>query len=146
MRNLFLIVALFFLFSGVGIAFNITESINNSVFVLVPEKYQGAKRGDLVSFYQKDSSFKDILVTKRLLGRDGDLISYSVSSLHINGEKLLLKSTARDGAVLHKIDVDTVPKGKIFVAGDHKDSFDSRYKEFGLVDEKDIVYVAHGFL
>ena len=35
----------------------------------------------------------------------------------------------------------TVPKDKMFLVGDHKDSYDSRY--FGFVDKKDILYVAY---
>ena len=35
----------------------------------------------------------------------------------------------------------TVPEGKMFLTGSHKDSYDSRY--FGFIDGKDILYVAY---
>jgi conjugal transfer pilin signal peptidase TrbI len=47
---------------------------------------------------------------------------------------------------LTAIDSCVIPEGYVFVAGTHPDSFDSRYKEFGLVKVSDIKGKAIGFL
>ena len=44
----------------------------------------------------------------------------------------LLEKTS-DGKPLTPISATSVPEGYVFVAGDHPNSFDSRYEEFGLV-------------
>jgi signal peptidase I len=43
---------------------------------------------------------------------------------------------------LHSIKAENIPSGKFFSYTPHKDSFDSRYQEIGLIDEKDIIGTA----
>jgi type IV secretory pathway protease TraF len=43
---------------------------------------------------------------------------------------------------LHAIESGKIPPHKFFAYTPHKDSFDSRYKEIGLIDEKDIIGTA----
>ncbi|NBV06282.1 MAG: hypothetical protein EBS06_03480 [Proteobacteria bacterium] len=43
---------------------------------------------------------------------------------------------------LHPIEIDVIPSKKFFAYTPHKDSFDSRYQEIGLIDEKDIIGTA----
>ncbi len=43
---------------------------------------------------------------------------------------------------LHAIEPSKIPAHKFFAYTPHKDSFDSRYQEIGLIDEKDIIGTA----
>lgn len=43
---------------------------------------------------------------------------------------------------LHSIEPGIIPEHKFFAYTPHKNSFDSRYKEIGLIDEKNIIGVA----
>jgi type IV secretory pathway protease TraF len=43
---------------------------------------------------------------------------------------------------LHPIRINVIPSKKFFAYTPHKDSFDSRYQEIGLIDEKDIIGTA----
>ena len=43
---------------------------------------------------------------------------------------------------LHAIRAQKIPQHKFFAYTPHKDSYDSRYQEIGLIDEKDIIGVA----
>jgi len=43
---------------------------------------------------------------------------------------------------LHPIETGKIPAHKFFAYTPHRDSFDSRYKEIGLIDEKDIIGTA----
>lgn len=91
--------------------------------------------------YQKGDVFIKILG-----GVSGDTIEVRNRSVLINGQKLAeAKSHSLAGAPLQVIAAGTIPAGQVFVYTPHKDSFDSRYQMFGLVDEQQIIGKAHGF-
>ena len=78
-------------------------------------------------------------VIKKIVGREGDTITYDAAgNLWIKGKikvgKLLQQS--KDGRLLTPVKTGVVPKGMVFVKGEHERSFDSRYEELGLIPEK----------
>jgi conjugal transfer pilin signal peptidase TrbI len=82
---------------------------------------------------------------------EGDQLSYNhsgnlqiqildVSSRWLGRSFIISKSKthSKDGRILTPIRPGFVPKGLVFVRGDHERSFDSRYEELGLIHEKDL--------
>jgi type IV secretory pathway protease TraF len=82
---------------------------------------------------------------------EGDALSYDHSSelqldIHdINslwlGRQLKIgrpKKQSKDGRILTPIKPKVIPKGMVFVSGEHERSFDSRYEELGLIPTKNL--------
>lgn len=72
---------------------------------------------------------------KRVVAASGDRVVVDVAGVSVNGERLLFSSPkrfARDGSPLPSAEgVHILGSGEVWVAGEHPDSFDSRY--FGPV-------------
>ncbi len=74
------------------------------------------------------------LIIKKIIGVAGDKIWFDDDKLFVNDIKIgSYKSIATDGRILHPIAAQTIPKGYVFLAATHPQSFDSRYQELGLV-------------
>jgi signal peptidase I/conjugal transfer pilin signal peptidase TrbI len=84
----------------------------------------------------------------KILGcNEGDLLAVDAEKrFYCNGEYLVrAKDYSLKGEPLrHFVYRGTVPKGFMFVMGEHKDSYDSRY--FGLVDKSRILAKAYPIL
>ena len=92
------------------------------------------KRGMIVLFFHKNYSY---LLTKRIIGLEGDLIEIDEKTTTINGQKLDEPYAVYQNSQISYGDVSSIqiPKGKAFVLGDNRSgSLDSRYSEFGLLD------------
>jgi conjugal transfer pilin signal peptidase TrbI len=90
-------------------------------------------------------------VIKQVVGMEGDVLSYDpsgalqldtldASSLWL-GRQLKIgkpKKRSKDGRSLTPLKPGIIPKGMVFVSGNHERSFDSRYEELGLVPEKNL--------
>jgi conjugal transfer pilin signal peptidase TrbI len=76
-------------------------------------------------------------VIKKIVGREGDKLSYDVQgNLWVGTQKIgKAKTQARDGRKLTPIKSGVIPQGMVFVEGEHERSFDSRYEELGLIPE-----------
>jgi conjugal transfer pilin signal peptidase TrbI len=110
-----------------------SDSLPQKFYLLV--KGQAWQKYDLVAIkgvatkYTKDQHF-----TKRVLGVPGDLITVRDGQVMINGNIIAtLKAATKDHKILTPIKAQMIPKKYFFVIAEHKDSFDSRYQEFGLV-------------
>lgn len=126
-------------------------------------------RGEEIGKEDKETE-KDILVIKQIIGKEGDLINARKSrdsndieaeaEVSINNPIIIMrgkkdtkdpifaiigKCKERDtkGNKLTCIKPQIIPKDHYFVFGDTEDSFDSRYEEFGLIKEQDILYNAY---
>lgn len=82
-------------------------------------------------------------VIKQIMCVEGDHLSRLANTFFCNGKKVAVtKSTSRAGAELPQFYFDgNIPAGFIFVAGRHKDSYDSRY--FGLLKKEEVQTVAY---
>lgn len=142
------VILLVILVTQVKLVYLTSESIPYKYCVqfynLKPEK------GDLCVFdyYPKGKTRKESNETrftfiKYIAGVAGDYVKREGNKIYVNGK---LIGEAKGESELHPIDSIVIPKGYVFVKGTHKDSLDSRYKEFGLVKEEAIKGKAIGWL
>jgi len=130
------------------ISVTLTPSLKHRVYWLIrnPDK---VVRGDYVLFRHKELSarmgmknFEDVM---KILGcNEGELLTVDVEKkFYCNGEYLVrAKDISLKGEPLqHFVYNGTIPKGVMFVMGQHKDSYDSRY--FGFVDKSRILAKAY---
>ncbi len=97
-----------------------------------------AKLSDPEGFKKKDITIldKEIHIAGRLIG---------VAKPYAKKVEELIKMKSDFDAKefrLHAIESGKIPAHKFFAYTPHKDSFDSRYQEIGLIDEKDIIGTA----
>ena len=121
-------------------AVNMTESLPGSVF-LIDKSHKRAVKGELIAFtWENAPPIPDgITVIKRVAGVSGD--SVKVENRHVLVNGILVgraKETSRTGEPLVVIDEGVIPQDYFFAAGDHPDSFDSRYERPGLISTDSI--------
>ena len=120
-----------------------SESLEGVHYVLFL-KSTSLKRGDIVLIPNHPVSYVgERPFAKRVIGLPGDRIIRDKERLKIKSKNtasnitlftiLPLLDKTREGQSLTPLSMPIVPEGYIFVGGDHLRSFDSRYKEFGLV-------------
>jgi len=103
-------------------------------------QHQPPNRLDLVIVRRSNG-----LMVKRVIAVGGDRIEGKGRRIFLNGQLLdepFVQHTFRAGAdsAMDTFAVVSIPSGKYFVMGDNRDvSLDSRSREFGLVDARDIV-------
>lgn len=130
------------------ISVTLTPSLKHRVYWLIrnPDKVM---RGDYVLFRHKELSarmgMKKSEDVMKILGcNEGDLLTVDAEKkFYCNGEYLVrAKDISLKGEPLqHFVFNGTIPKGVMFVMGQHIDSFDSRY--FGFVDKSRILAKAY---
>lgn len=77
---------------------------------------------------------------KYVVGVAGDVIKVSHQKIWVAGiYRGHLQKYAYDGYALQPLHVLKIPPGYIFVWGTHPRSFDSRYQDVGLINEKSIL-------
>lgn len=123
----------------VKIGFNGTNSVEGYVFLIV--KNNNPVRGELMAFWPKENQFyKSIWFVKYAKGMPGDVIEIKDRSFYINGEYVGdAKLKSKTNVDLHMISPGVIPFGHYFAWTPHKDSFDSRYEEIGLVSEASVI-------
>lgn len=112
-----------------GVRKNVSNSLPYTYFLSRP--FKKIKRGQFVSFAHTNSNLP---LAKRIVGIPGDQISYRNCHIFLNDQdygEVLPKS--RSGMPLTPALEGTIPEGYIFVHATHRESFDSRYQEFGLI-------------
>lgn len=79
---------------------------------------------------------------KRVRGLPGDVISVQTREVFVNGVAVgLAKTHAHDRCPLTPITPMVIPPGHYYVQGTSPDSFDSRYRESGLVRADQVIAV-----
>lgn len=116
-----------------NILYNKSDSLPYKLYFLL--KGHNYKQGDLVAIknfvtkYTRDQHF-----TKKIVGIAGDVVTIEGDHVLVNGIKhVKLKDKTKDHKKLTPMVAQTIPQQYFFVIAEHKDSFDSRYQEFGLV-------------
>ncbi|MDD2736675.1 MAG: S26 family signal peptidase [Desulfuromonadaceae bacterium] len=130
------------------ISVTLTPSLKHRIYWLTrnPDK---VVRGDYVLFRHKELTTrmgmgKSLDVMKILGCNEGDVLTVDTDKMYYcNGEYLVrAKDFSLKGEPLqHFVFNGTIPKGVMFVMGQHKDSFDSRY--FGFVEKNRILAKAY---
>lgn len=111
------------------VLFNVTNSLPHILYLTHPTQV-ALKRGDYVAFTHDASPY---MIVKRVVGIEGDTIQHTTCGVQLNQLCFATKESRSNGATLTPMKAQTIPKGMLFVAGDHPGSFDSRYEEFGLL-------------
>ena len=130
------------------ISVTLTPSLKHRVYWLIrnPDK---VVRGDYVLFRHKELSarmgMKKSEDVMKILGcNEGDLLTVDADKkFYCNGEYLVRAKdfSLKREPLQHFVFNGQVPKGVMFVMGQHKDSYDSRY--FGFVDKSRILAKAY---
>ena len=144
-QSIYILLMLIILYATfrLGYASNITESLPYKHFFIV--RYSKIAVGDYIIFdAPKYSQYAGMRLIKQVRGMAGDEILVEDNHVFVNGVDCgVAKIYSKAGDALTLIEEGQIPKGKYYVANPHADSYDSRYSEFGLVDEKDIIGVAY---
>jgi signal peptidase I len=94
------------------------------------------KKGDIIGFKLPNQEEN---IVKRVIGVEGDLISYEEGFLCVNGEPFYIAPYPHN----QRGDIEypfVVPESAYFVVGDNVNhSIDSRYKSVGCIVKKDII-------
>ena len=125
---------------------NMTESLPHYLYFI--EKHKSPKKNDYIQFeihnHNHGHDTKYPLWVKQIKGVSGDEISILNQTVFINGKLICIaKENFLNGSKANVIVQGQIPEGYVYVYAPHKDSFDSRYQEFGLVSLDDVIGVAH---
>jgi conjugal transfer pilin signal peptidase TrbI len=115
-------------------------------FVLV-EKGKLPKKSDQIFVFKVRNNphykMKEMNFIKRAVGFEGDEIKIKDREVYVAGKLIgVAKTHSLKGLPLKMISTGIIPPHKFFAHTPHVDSFDSRYQDLGLVDEKDIIGTA----
>lgn len=118
-----------------ALLFNKSDSLPHRIYFLVKAGNWG--KGDLVAIKNFNTQYtQNQHFTKKIVGVAGDVVTIEGKHVLVNGIKhAQLKEKTKSNKKLTPAVAQTVPQQYFFVVADHKDSFDSRYQEFGLVRE-----------
>lgn len=97
-------------------------------------------------FFVRDNPIyqnQEVKFIKLLGGKEGDEVKINDRDFSVN-EKFIgtAKTHSLKGEPLAMARSGVIPPHKFFAYTNHVDSFDSRYNEIGLIDEKDIIGTA----
>jgi signal peptidase I len=152
--SLVLFIEFAFIKFNFRLSINMSDSLPFRAFLIDgrKEKIVSMKRGDYIQFYNKNTKYyRGEKFTKMLLAKEGDILEIEQFEKPIEnmqaiikfwGAVLQVKDYTSLGTKLHLNNTMVIPKNKLFVIGLHNDSFDSRYQEFGLIDEEEVIGVA----
>lgn len=125
---------------GYMLTVNLTDSLPGHVFLI--EKGRTPVLGELAAFrwegswpYPRGSIF-----VKILRGGPGSRVEVSERNFYLDGQFVgTAKERARSGEFLEKGPSGVLPPGQYYVAADHPDSLDSRYRLTGWIRSDQII-------
>jgi len=153
-RNIFLVVsgaflavaALWALSNHYWFGINLSQSLPYKLVII--EKNAHVQRGDYVVFNFEGTEIagrvRGMPFFKRIAGVSGDVVSHEYRNIKINGVdvgRALTKTS--EGESLNLISDTTIPDGMYYVQATHDMSFDSRYRQCGLIASRQIIGKAH---
>lgn len=124
---------------------NHSESLPLKV-VLIKKDVLPKKIGQIFVFKVKNNPVyqnQEVKFIKLLGGKEGDEIKINDRDFSVNDKFIgTAKTHSLKGEPLTMAKAGVIPPHKFFAYTNHLDSFDSRYNEIGLIDEKDIIGTA----
>lgn len=140
-----IIVLIFtFFIRPVGVSgFSMQNTLQNGDKVLISNINYTPKQGDIIVLSTKAV---DDPIIKRVVAVGGQTVSidYSKNKVYVDGKEFdapikEAMTESMSGRPMLKLPVK-VPAGCVFVMGDNRnDSFDSRFAEIGIINDKDII-------
>lgn len=153
-KRIFIISAILFIFlyyfiqgiSGKKIIYNTTDSLDGYVYLLDKNNKEVTK-GSLVAFTPPQNPlYENSRFLKQVWGVPGDTVEFKKDgTFYINNTykgKAKSKSSSEKPIKLAHAESGKIKDGEYFVATPHPDSFDSRYKYIGNINEKNIIGTA----
>ncbi len=140
-----LIAISFWIINRFEIVVNYSDSLPYH-FVIIDKKLIPTKREQIFVFYVYDNKQlgnKKIKFIKKIAGLPFDKIIIDNKKIFVANKFIgVIKNKSRNNQALSAIDKKIIGEHQYFAYAPHKDSFDSRYNEIGLIDEKNIVGTA----
>ena len=128
--------------AGYSVALNTSKSLNGWLY-LIDQNNKQVEKNQLVAFYAPQTKYYPNYnrFIKYTWGVAGDEVTFQENGRFlINGQvKGVAKSLTKNYEPLDQAEGGVIPKGKFFVGTNQLDSFDSRYKLIGNIDEKNII-------
>lgn len=159
--KLFLIIVLLLIFFEIAffvfdhkLSINISNSLPFRVFIIDKRKssIDRIKNGDYIQFKNNNTHYYNgTNITKRVLAIGGnklEIYQYKEpknniqAQIKFDGVVLEVRDYTKYGTKIYTNNIETIPQNYYFIYGTHRDSFDSRYREFGLINKKEIIGVA----
>lgn len=116
---------------------NVTDSLPGFVYLL--KQTNDVMCGDTVIFKLPNNVpyYAEKHLLKHIAGCPGDLVNVRNRDVYVNNQFAgTAKIRSRSGNPLTVIEDGTIPNGFYYVWSPNSDSYDSRYREMGLVSEK----------
>ncbi|MCG6391828.1 signal peptidase I [Vibrio fluvialis] len=122
------------------LSLNTTESLDYRVFI-TDKRQKHIEKGEYVKFLLPPNKyFYQSHWTKRVAGVPGDTITVNGRDVYVNGQFVgHAKDRSATNTEYFPIEPGIIPPGYYFMQADHEDSYDSRYKSFGLVHESTFI-------
>ena len=138
--------ALAFLVAQHFLLFNFTKSLPYSAVWL--DRASTPMRGDLIVYRFDGRELmhlkKGQRFFKRIVGMPGDQVIVEGRRVLVNDVEVgIVKQYTLDGHRLEPLAPGAIPHGYYYVQGTHEMSFDSRYRESGLVRSSQIIGTVH---
>lgn len=149
-----LLIEAIMLISGYKLSINISPSLPYSVFLVKTKNFNhnSIKNGDFIQFINQDAKYYNgTNLTKKVFAKGGDILDIQIfneihnniqGTITFNNKILKVKDRSMKGTKVNINNITKIPDNNYFVIGYNENSFDSRYTEFGLINEKEVIGVA----
>ncbi len=137
----------FIFFKKYNIVYNYTHSLPQRIFV-VDVNDNKLTKGDYLAFYSRNlpNISNNHTILKMIAGVGGESVEIKNGEVLINNSPVVKVSNKKAyWGYIHPITPRIIPNSCYFVIGKSETSFDSRYKEFGLVCKEQIIGKAYPF-
>ncbi len=128
------------------IAVTMTPSLDKRIFFIKEKNPTEVRKSDYVlftcDFSRVDPEFPTVAI-KRVACTAGEILRTQGNVYFCEGESIgMAKDVSLGGERVAKFVYDgVIPEGYIFVAGDHRDSYDSKY--FGFLRKRDVQAIVY---
>ena len=126
-----------------SIGINDSDSLPSRAY-LIRKGVLPQTKGEYVAFVKKGNRrVGDTGFIKIIGGKSGDTVTEVERRYYIDGHYIgTAKTHSLQNEPVEKAPAGLIPQGYYFVYGLHKDSYDSKYKEIGLVAESEVIGTA----
>lgn len=112
-------------------------TLNDGEHLIISDLFYSPRRSDIIVFEDYATELEKPIV-KRIIAIEGDRVRIDATGVYVNGQRLDEDYILIDGPMLYTPIECVVPKGEVFVLGDHRNaSTDSRV--FGTIKEDAIL-------